>query len=281
MATHFRKLVAWGRRQEKMKFKDTIACLRKAECLDDMMDVMRLSFFDLGFSDWGYVCQVPKTYINTPVYVFMNESQEWIQRYLEMGYHDFDPLLMYYANNNLPLIWKADDDWSKMGDGTAELMRDMRNYGYAGGLCIPLFSAQNTRGLVNLISRDPSLEDIHDALEGRAAQIVLITCYVQEEIFRVAANNNENLYENPLSARQSEVLLWVGEGLTSKAIGEKMGISYRTVESYMVEIQNKMNVSNRQQAVTRAVSLGFIVPKNLYDQPVGREVKLVIPRFNK
>jgi len=71
--------------------------------------------------------------------------------------------------------------------------------------------------------------------------------------FSSSRNSNENLYENPLSARQSEVLLWVGEGLTSKAIGEKMGISYRTVESYMVEIQNKMNVSNRQQAVTRAV----------------------------
>lgn len=264
-----------------MKLNDTIDCLSKAECLDDIMDVMRLSFCDLGFSEWGYVCQILKTYVTAPVYVFMNESQEWIQHYLEMGYHDYDPLIKYYANNNLPLIWKADDDWSKMGDGTVELMRDMRNYGYSGGLCIPLFSAQNTRGLINLISRDPSLEDIHDALEGRAGQIVLITRYVQEEIFRVAARNNENLYENPLSARQREVLLWVGEGLTSKEIAEKMGISFRTVESYMVEIQNKMNVSNRQQAATRAVSLGFIIPKNIYDPLKGREVKLVIPRFNK
>ena len=264
----------------KLRFNDTIDLLRKAEGLDEIMAAMESSFAELGFLQWGYTCQILKSYVTSPVYVFTNLSQQFMIEYLAMGYHDADPLIKYCPNNNLPWIWRADDDWSEYGEDTSKFMLAIRNHGYTGGLCIPLFSAQNTRGFIDLVSCDPSLTDMHDALEGRAAQTTLILRYVQDAILRIATKNNENIYENPLSARQKEVLLWIGEGLTSKEIAEKMGISFRTVESYVVEIQNKLDVANRQQAVTRAVSLGYILPLNIYDPLRGREIKLVMSQKN-
>ena len=261
-----------------MSLSDTIDGLRRAENLDDIMVVMESSFEALGFPQWGFTCQMFKSYVTPPVYVFTNLSKEYMFQYLAMSYHDADPVIKYCQNNDLPWIWKTDDDWSKSGDDTTELMVLIRSHGYYGGLCIPLFSSRNTRGFINLVSSDPSLADMYDALEGRAAQVTLVLRYVQDNIFRIAQKNKENIYENPLSARQKEVLLWVGEGYTSKEIAEKMGISFRTVESYIVEIQNKLDVSNRQQAVTRAVSLGYILPLNIYDPLRGREVKLVMSR---
>ena len=261
-----------------MSLNDIIDGLRRAENLDDIMAVMESSFLGLGFSQWGYTCQMLQSYVTSPVYVFTNLSHAYMAEYLANGFHDADPLIKYCPNNNLPWIWSVDDDWSGFGEDTTEIMQAIKRHGYTGGLCIPLFSAQNTRGFIDLISRDPSLADMHEALEGRAAQTTMILRYVQDEILRIATVNNENVYVNPLSARQKEVLLWVGEGLTSKEIAEKMGISFRTVESYIVEIQNKLDVSNRQQAVTRAVSLGYILPLNIYDPLRGREVKLVMSR---
>jgi DNA-binding CsgD family transcriptional regulator len=208
-------------------------------------------------------------------------SLQWIERYLEMGYHEVDPIGNYYQTKNLPWIWNVEDDWMKMNRNVSEFMKDIKKHGYTGGLCIPIFSAQNTRGFINLTSRNPTLEDIYDSLEGRAAQVVFILRYVQEEISRISLENLKNIQQNPLSSRQKEVLLWVGEGLTSKGIGEVLGISYRTVDSYLEEIQQKLGVSNRQQAVTRAVSLGYIVPQNLYSTGRDPLIKLVISKNNK
>jgi len=68
-----------------------------------------------------------------------------------------------------------------------------------------------------------------------------------------------------LTPREKEVLVWVGEGLTAKAIADCLGISFRTVEQYVANIQRKLSVSNRQQAVTKAVNLGIITPTHLLD----------------
>jgi DNA-binding CsgD family transcriptional regulator len=68
-----------------------------------------------------------------------------------------------------------------------------------------------------------------------------------------------------LTPREKEVLSWVSEGLTSKAIALQLGISYRTVEHYLADIQRKLGVSNRQQAVARAVNLSLVAPVPLLD----------------
>lgn len=260
-----------------MNFVQTVDQLRRADTLNDIMDIMVESFSYLGFSDWCYMHQTLQSYIKSPVFIFFNMSTKWIERYLEMGYHSVDPIRNYYPKNNIPWIWNVADNWMMIDAEAVEFMRDVQRHGYTGGLCVPIFSAQNTRGFINLASRNPSLNDLHDSLEGSAGQVAFILRYVQEEIYRISLRKNKDFQKNPLSSRQKEVLLWVGEGLTSKGIAEKLDISYRTVESYLEGIQEKLGVSNRQQAVTRAVSLGFIIPQNLYSTSRDPLIKLILP----
>lgn len=68
-----------------------------------------------------------------------------------------------------------------------------------------------------------------------------------------------------LSDREMEVLLCLAKGLTNKAIATQLGISDRTVQGHIAHIFNKMGVSNRTEAVMKAVSLGWI-PKTIMDQ---------------
>jgi DNA-binding CsgD family transcriptional regulator len=266
---------------ERLSLSNTVDRLKKTRNLDEIMHVMRSSFEKLGFSEWGYMHQILRSYVKSPVFIFFNMSSKWIERYLEMGYHEVDPIKNYYPTNNIPWIWNVKYDWSKIDNNAVEFMKDIQSHGYTGGLCIPLFSAQNTRGFINFVTRNPSLEDLYISLDGPAAQVVFILRYVQEEISRVSLSNEEIINLNPLSARQKEVLLWVGEGLTSKGIGEILGISYRTVDSYLEEIQQKLGVSNRQQAVTRAVSLGYVIPLNLYNTSKDPLIRIVLPCDNK
>ena len=57
-----------------------------------------------------------------------------------------------------------------------------------------------------------------------------------------------------LSKREIEILDLLAKELTSKQIGEKLGISKRTCETHLQSIYKKMglqNLSNRDRAVIR------------------------------
>jgi DNA-binding CsgD family transcriptional regulator len=61
-----------------------------------------------------------------------------------------------------------------------------------------------------------------------------------------------------LTARQIECLRWAQEGKTAGEIGRIMGISPRTVESYLAIAYGKLRVRTRVQAVIRARALGLL-----------------------
>lgn len=62
----------------------------------------------------------------------------------------------------------------------------------------------------------------------------------------------------PLTGRQIDCLRWVQEGKTSWEIGQILGISSRTVESYLAIAFERLEVNTRVQAVLKARALGLL-----------------------
>jgi ATP/maltotriose-dependent transcriptional regulator MalT len=60
-----------------------------------------------------------------------------------------------------------------------------------------------------------------------------------------------------LSARESDILRLIAEGLTNKEIARDLAIAPETVKSHMKHIFIKLNVERRAQAVSRAQILGL------------------------
>jgi DNA-binding NarL/FixJ family response regulator len=61
-----------------------------------------------------------------------------------------------------------------------------------------------------------------------------------------------------LSARETEVLRLVAEGLSNQAIGERLFVSEHTVHRHVANILNKLSVSSRAAAVAQAARRGLI-----------------------
>ena len=61
-----------------------------------------------------------------------------------------------------------------------------------------------------------------------------------------------------LTAREVEVLELLAEGLSNKAIAERLGISDQTVKFHVASISGKLGAANRTDAVRRAVRRGLI-----------------------
>src|SRR5262245_5480861 len=69
---------------------------------------------------------------------------------------------------------------------------------------------------------------------------------------------DDEAYNEPLTAREVQVLELLAEGLPNKAIADRLGISDQTVKFHIASISGKLGAANRTDAVRRAVRRGFI-----------------------
>ncbi len=75
----------------------------------------------------------------------------------------------------------------------------------------------------------------------------------------VQDKRSEHTNQYGLTKRQMEVILYLYEGLSNKAIAEKMEISVGTVKVHVAAIFQTLKVNNRMAAVQEASRLGLIV----------------------
>lgn len=61
-----------------------------------------------------------------------------------------------------------------------------------------------------------------------------------------------------LSARESEVLALVAEGLSNPSIAKRLFVAEATVKTHLAHVFEKLEVSDRTRAVTRAMELGLL-----------------------
>lgn len=71
------------------------------------------------------------------------------------------------------------------------------------------------------------------------------------------AFGDDNLSENPLTDRESEVLGLVSKGKTTKEIAGELYLSPGTVRNYVSTILEKLGVSNRIEAISRFKEKGW------------------------
>jgi DNA-binding NarL/FixJ family response regulator len=73
-----------------------------------------------------------------------------------------------------------------------------------------------------------------------------------------ADEDDDERFEEPLTAREVQVLELLAEGLPNKQIAERLGISDQTVKFHVSSISAKLGAANRTDAVRRAVRRGLI-----------------------
>jgi DNA-binding NarL/FixJ family response regulator len=65
--------------------------------------------------------------------------------------------------------------------------------------------------------------------------------------------------EEPLTPREIDVLNALADGLGNKQIAARLAISEHTVKTHLAAIFEKLDVSNRTEAVTAGARLGLIL----------------------
>jgi DNA-binding NarL/FixJ family response regulator len=78
----------------------------------------------------------------------------------------------------------------------------------------------------------------------------------------IAARLADRVMQSSLTTRELEILEMVAKGLTNKQIGSALEISDHTVRNHVINIIEKLDVSDRTEAATTAIQRGIISTGN-------------------
>jgi NarL family two-component system response regulator LiaR len=109
--------------------------------------------------------------------------------------------------------------------------------------------------LLKDVDADGLADAIRKAARGEAVLHPRVAGYLLDAIRRGATPGEEPLAT--LSDREREVLALMAEGLSNQVIGEKLGISEKTVKTHVSNILAKLGVADRTQAAVYAWKSGM------------------------
>lgn len=102
-------------------------------------------------------------------------------------------------------------------------------------------------GAFSYLLKTSSASDISRAIKRADKGENVIEPRVASKVFAGLRTEQEKVHES-LTAREREVLLCIGNGMTNKEISDKLYIGIKTVKTHVSNILSKLQVNDRTQA---------------------------------
>lgn len=162
---------------------------------------------------------------------------------------------------------------AKLGQAKPDvLLLDLRMHGLSGveTLLAMKRTADETR--VIILTSFETDEDIYRAVQAGAQGYLLKDTSLKEMVTAIrtvhagkryipqdiAARLADRMMRTDLTPREVEILKLLSKGPTNKQIGHALGISENTVKNHVNSIIEKLEVSDRTEAVTTAIQRGLL-----------------------
>lgn len=114
-------------------------------------------------------------------------------------------------------------------------------------------------GVRGALLQESSVEVLLSAVEAVAQGLVVLAEPFIEALQGASSRSSSSaLPVELLTARETQVLHLIAEGLPNKTIAQRLGISEHTVKFHINAILTKLNAQSRTDAVVRATRLGLI-----------------------
>ncbi len=214
----------------------------------------------LGVEHWVYAINLPLVNERQNQYTLGDYPLPWVERYLECDYLKIDPVVAHCHDNSTPFLWSEAQLRARCAvDPHHQLVNRMfeeaHAFGLGAGVSVPLHGPGACWGLMSFAGPRSRAAEI----ERRLPELLTIAHYAHEAA-RPFARSRACITTPELTRRERECLHWAAEGKTSWEVGRLLGVSERTAIYHLQNAAKKLEVSGRQAAVARAISLGLISP---------------------
>ena len=112
-------------------------------------------------------------------------------------------------------------------------------------------------GARGVLSRERLDEQLLPAVQAVALGLLVVDDSFGEALLRPLPAADALV--EPLTARETEVLQLLAEGLTNRRLGERLGISEHTAKFHVNAILGKLGARTRGEAIAQAARLGLLL----------------------
>lgn len=237
------------------KFIEQLATCKTTQNIKQVCE----SFCDnFGYDHYFYGVLIPTSFTKPSIYILSNQPDEWRTRYSEMGYLSIDPTASYCMEHIVPVHWTDIHNPEPALPGAIKMFREALDFGIADGISFPIHTIRHETAMLSLSGGKPDA-DWNKRLITYTPECHLFATYLHEAVLRILPDIRQAV-SAILTEREKECLLWTAEGKTSWEISQILNISERTVVFHLKNATQKLDVVNRQHAVAKAISHGYILP---------------------
>ncbi len=241
---------------------ELIEAVSAAETVESIHTICVDACQQCGFERFIYGARIPTSFMK-PYFIFISGyPKDWRERYAANNYMVVDPTVQYCSQNVSPLTWDGDRicHLDQTSPEIRRFMSEAMDFGIRSGISFPLHVVQGDFAMLSFASeKNPGIP--HKQIQRVMPMGQLFTAYLHEAVRRVFSKDVLALTKVNLTQREKECLLWATEGKTAWETSQILKIAERTVTFHLQNVQGKLGVNNRQQAVARAVSMGLIEPQ--------------------
>ena len=113
-------------------------------------------------------------------------------------------------------------------------------------------------GAAGAVSREAEVEVLMAAARAVLSGLLVLTPPLATQLWREQDENSQRSLAEKLTPREVEVLTLVAEGLTNRAIAQRLAISEHTVKFHLNAVMTKLDAQSRTEAVVQATRHGLI-----------------------
>jgi LuxR family transcriptional activator of bioluminescence operon len=180
----------------------------------------------------------------------------WHEHYLSEGYNDIDTTLHDLSKSILPIQWSLEEQTSFAKSQREQKMRvDSIAFGATAGLSIPIHAPDVELGCMNLVQMHH--QNWLDKRHSIQNELHILSTHYFEHL-RKQTFHIRPVSRNPyLSPREQQCLSLTKKRYSVEEIANQLGISIRTVNFHIQNINKKLGANNKYESVNIAESLSI------------------------
>lgn len=185
--------------------------------------------------------------------ILSNHDPAYLEAFMDEGVFNNAPMVRWAAENKGACSWRWVEQQARAGGLTAAERKVQElnlKFGIRAGYSISFpEQAGRAKGAIGLCARkDLYQHDVEELWAQYGREIFVVNTLTHLRISSMPFATARR----PLTARQREVLEWVGDGKTTADIATIMGLTPATVEKHLRLARDSLDVGTTAQAVLKA-----------------------------
>jgi DNA-binding CsgD family transcriptional regulator len=238
--------------------KHTIQRLQACSDLVEFKAILTGLREKLGYEHFLYGVRLSSAFTSISHFIISDYPEAWLREYSEKLYAELDPVVKHCTRFHEPYCW---DRLRQDADARVIAFADAAaSHGLAGGVSIGIHGYSGDNGIFSLAG-ERVIETDSDESFATILPLNTLLPYIHAAVTRLTSFKAAEDSKPRLSDRELECLLWSAEGKTAEEIALILSLSNATVAFHLKNAIQKLNVSNRNQAIAKAALLGIITPQ--------------------